>query len=538
LAERNFFVLEISDHTNSIHTFIDYDSMPPTPQTPYVCLRCSFRQLQKRSIPAFHRQFTSNTTLRNSSSQIALPLPSFAPKPSLDIKHIRNNVALHEKNCKDRNYPEAATYPSKIESLFSQWKDIQTRAEKSRRALNGLQKTIGHMKASSEDEAEIENLLNQAKKLRNILEKDDSASKSLDSEINSLAFPLPNLASPSTPIGNPKLLSYINYEPTPESSSVPPPPKNPSSLAHTTIGSNLNLLDFTFSSHTSGWGFYFLLNGAALLEQALISYALHTCAAAGFKPTAPPSLTYTHLAHLTGFQPRNASSQIFTISQPPDTKTPSRSLSATAEIPLAGSKARSTLTPSQLPLKMCAHSRCYRAEAGARGVDTKGLYRVHEFSKVEMFAWTAPTSSASDTVFNEMVALQTAILQSLDLKCRVLEMPSHDLGASAYRKIDIEAFFPSRAAAGIDGGWGEVTSASICTDYQSRRLETRLKDSVEGNGFPYTLNGTALAVPRVIAAIMENGYDEVRGVVRIPEVLWKFMPGGMEEIGDREKEAS
>jgi seryl-tRNA synthetase len=511
--------------------------MPPTTQNSYICLRCSFRHSQKTYIGSPRRQIASTFNLRSASSSKATALPSFAPKPSLDVRHIRNNIAIYEKNCRDRNYPEAASYPAKIASLFTQWKDIQNRAEKSRQRLNALEKEIGCLKQSSEGDSKIASLLDEAKNLRTNLEVDNVASKDLDSEINTLALTLPNLTSPSTPLGDePKVLSYINHTPSPESSTAPPPPGNPNSLSHTTIGSALNLLDFTSSSQTSGWGFYFLLNGVALLEQALISYALHTCAAAGFTPTTPPSLTYTHLAHLTGFQPRDAaSSQIFTISQSPDTTTPTRSLAATAEIPLAGSKSRSTLQASQLPIKLCAHSRCYRAEAGARGVDTKGLYRVHEFSKVEMFAWTAPSSSAADAVFNDMLDLQTSILKSLDLKCRVLEMPSSDLGASAYRKIDIEAFFPSRAVQGIDDGWGEVTSASICTDYQARRLETRLKGEVEGSKFPYTLNGTALAVPRIIAAILENGFDEDRGVVRVPEVLRKFMPGEVGEIGSVEK---
>jgi seryl-tRNA synthetase len=176
-------------------------------------------------------------------------------------------------------------------------------------------------------------------------------------------------------------------------------------------------------------------------------------------------------------------------------------------------------------MKRVGVSRCYRAEAGARGVDTKGLYRVHEFTKVEMFAWTRPSGAASTEVFEEMLSIQTEILESLGIHCRILEMPSMDLGASATRKRDIEAFFPSRRPK--DNGWGEVTSASICTDYQSRRLATRLDLRSQGGkiGFPYTVNGTALAVPRVLAAILENNWDEDNMEVKIPEVLWPWMDG-------------
>jgi seryl-tRNA synthetase len=200
-------------------------------------------------------------------------------------------------------------------------------------------------------------------------------------------------------------------------------------------------------------------------------------------------------------------------------------------------KANQTLDDSQLPLKTVGVSRCYRAEAGARGADTKGLYRVHEFTKVEMFAWArpdnvgedhfTPTSTAnSEAIFDEMLSIQQEILEALGLHCRILEMPTTDLGASAMRKRDIEAFFPSRREK--DEGWGEVTSTSMCTDYQSRRLHTRTR--INGKlEFPHTVNGTALAVPRVLAAILENHWNEQDRTVTIPEVLRPLM-GGQEKV--------
>ena len=205
---------------------------------------------------------------------------------------------------------------------------------------------------------------------------------------------------------------------------------------------------------------------------------------------------------------------------------PELSLAGTAEIPLAGMKADTTLDDTQLALKRVGVSRCYRAEAGARGIDTKGLYRVHEFNKVEMFAWTAPDLDAATEVFNEILDIQTEILEALGLHCRILEMPSTDLGASAIRKCDIEAFFPSRRQK--NDGWGEVTSASICTDYQTRRLATRVR--IDGKmTYPWTVNGTALAVARVLAAILENGWNESDMSVTVPPVLRPWM-GGREKI--------
>lgn len=380
-----------------------------------------------------------------------------------------------------------------------------------------------------------EDLLAECRVIKDSLSGIVTKEEEITAEINSLALAIPNLTSEETPRGNEhNVVGYINDHPEP----------NPSSSdtvwrSHTHIGSELGLLNFSAAATSSGWGWYYLLNEAALLEQALIQYALSVAMKHGWQIVSPPSIVYSHITNACGFQPRDQSGeqQIYTLSQSTGDATrgrPELSLAATAEIPLAAMNANLTIEQSELPLKCIAVSRCYRAEAGARGVDTKGLYRVHEFTKVEMFAWTEPTIAASTEVFNEMVAIQTAILKSLDLHCRILEMPSTDLGASATRKRDIEAFFPSRREK--DEGWGEVTSASICTDYQSRRLATRLRNPSLGNRleFPYTVNGTAMAIPRVLAAILENGWDEQEMTVRIPEVLRPWM-GGLEMIKPKSK---
>jgi len=185
-------------------------------------------------------------------------------------------------------------------------------------------------------------------------------------------------------------------------------------------------------------------------------------------------------------------------------------LTGTAEIPLAGWAAHTTF--SKLPIRKVGVSRSYRAEAGARGADTKGLYRVHEFTKVELFAWTT-TFEESKKMHQEILALQTEILTELGLCCRVLNMPAYDLGAPAYQKYDIEAWMPGR------GNWGEVTSASNCLDYQSRRLHTKYSLPDGSSQYAMTLNGTAVAVPRVIIAILENNYDKNLNRVEIPHVL-------------------
>ena len=250
-------------------------------------------------------------------------------------------------------------------------------------------------------------------------------------------------------------------------------------------------------------------------------------------------MVYSHIASACGFRPRDQSGeqQIYNIQQSErdlGRYKPTHSLAGTAEIPFAAMKANEVFEFPDLPLKVVGSSRCYRAEAGARGADTKGLYRVHEFTKVEMFAWTVPGGEID--VFDLMLKVQTEILKGLDLYCRILEMPSSDLGASAFRKQDIEVYFPSRSSQ--DEGWGEVTSTSICTDYQTRRLNTRVKMPVESEvkmDYPSTVNGTAMAIPRVLAALLEyHCHDNpLTGTprrhqqlfIRIPEVLWPWMHG-------------
>ncbi|KAK2882684.1 hypothetical protein FQN49_000116 [Arthroderma sp. PD_2] len=512
------------------------------------------------------------------------------PKPVPNVRHIRENVELYSKNCIDRNYKPVADYPPRIYSLAKEAADLQHALKQPWSKIKQVEKEIGkiarlaarqrqnkqagkqedgnragaatsdELKSEDQDNTEaLEALRLEAKELKDASQQMLDRREECLEEIQQLALSLPNLTSNETPIGDvPRIVTYINFDPasppsyassSASSSSIP--------RSHVSIGTELGLIDFSSSSTSTGWGWYFLTNEGCLLEHALVQYALSTARSKGWKPVSPPSIVYSHIADACGFQPRDANNeqQIWSIQQTEKDRAaqkPQRSLTGTAEIPLAAMYAGKDIQADQLPLKLVGASRCYRAEAGARGVDTKGLYRVHEFTKVELFAWTdnieAETTAAdsngitSSSIFEEMLSIQTDILSSLDLPCRVLEMSSTDLGASSTRKRDIEVLFPSRIPSNPDessvldpdyGGWGEVTSTSICTDYQSRRLGTRVRDSSGGSRFPHTVNGTAMAVPRVLAAILEHGWDEKLGGVVVPEALRPWM-GGIEVIrGDK-----
>ena len=460
-------------------------------------------------------------------------IPSIAPRSSINLKHIRQNPELYSQNCLERNYKAQTDSPSTIVQLHDEWSQSQKNTRRLREKNNAIITQLSQPATSSSidergqdgQEKQRMQLLEEAKILKKELSAIDAFERQLVDEIEHLAAELPNLTSNETPRGSePKLLGYINESSDSQFKLCDRPWRS-----HVHIGTELDLLDFAGAATTTGWGWYYLKNEAALLEQALIQYALKIAMQRGFSVVTPPSMVYSHIASACGFRPRDqgGEQQVYDIQQnqrDQEKGEPSHTLAGTAEIPLAGMKANMVIDQANLPIQLVGPSRCYRAEAGARGVDTKGLYRVHEFTKVEMFAWTV--QGDEDGVFLSMLAIQKELLQSLGLHCRVLEMPSTDLGASAVRKQDIEAFFPSRREK--DGGWGEVTSTSICTDYQTRRLNTRIR-SLAGSqakmDFPSTVNGTALAVPRVLAALLENGWNEEEKSVRIPEVLWPWMHG-------------
>ncbi|KAI8959487.1 seryl-tRNA synthetase [Daldinia sp. FL1419] len=546
---------------------------------PFVCLQCRLvrprrtQRLFRGSVPT--RLFSSSAYKYNSSAKLAdtnpgsddiaiSSRPPTAPKANVDIRHIRQNPALYEQTCLERNYKTQSTYPYRIIDIFAQWQARQRDGRSLRERGNALRRQISNPATIQHEDDEAgsgsekksiaagtmegkeniktlskEQLIEEARVIKDQLSSIEEDEARLEAQMTELALAIPNITSPETPRGDEhRVLSYINEQPEPEPSS-----SDPVWRSHVHIGSELGLLDFTAAATTSGWGWYYLIDEGAQLEQALISYALAvvTRQGSGWRQVVPPSIVYGHIAAACGFQPRdqNGEQQIYTLAQSAaDTQRgkPELCLAGTAEIPLAGMKADTVLEEADLPTKYVGVSRCYRAEAGARGVDTKGLYRVHEFTKVEMFAWTLPDADATAEVFDEMLDLQTEILQGLGLSCRVLEMPSTDLGASATRKCDIEAFFPSRRGPDRDG-WGEVTSASICTDYQARRLATRLRGFAGAGGkltYPWTVNGTALAVPRVLAAVLENGWDEAEMTVDIPECLRPWM-GGREKIGPKHR---
>ena len=320
--------------------------------------------------------------------------------------------------------------------------------------------------------------------------------------LHSAAF-LPNFTDPAAPAGEQRVLCTLG-------DPLRAAALDPAVHSHEAIGQRLDLFMWEQAARATGARFAVLKRGAALLELALVQYALGRLSARhGFTPVLPPDLVRPRYAASCGFVPRGQHSQTYHVAEH------DLCLAATSEISLAALCAERLLRAEELPLRLAAFSHCFRAEAGSQA-DERGLYRLHQFSKVEMFAVTA--EAQSEAVHLECLEIQKQIIEDLGLHARVVDMPPHELGASASRKFDIEAYFPSRQS------YREVTSASNCTSYQARRLLIRYDDAEGARRFAHTVNATAIAVPRVLMCILET-HLQPDGRVMIPTPLLPFMHG-------------
>jgi seryl-tRNA synthetase len=277
---------------------------------------------------------------------------------------------------------------------------------------------------------------------------------------------------------------------------------------HLELGTDLGILDFETGAKVVGSQFYYLYGDGALLELALIMYAMELLQSEGFLPVITPDLAKARFYLGTGYSPRGNEAQTYTI------EGQDLGLIATAEVTLAGKHADEVIPENKLPIKYVGYSHCFRQEGGSYGKYSKGMYRVHEFTKAEMFVYCRPEDS--EKMHDHLLAMEEKIYQNLGIPYRVLKQCTGDLGAMAARKYDIEAWMPGR------NDYGEVTSTSNCTDYQARNLNIKYKSKDGKNEYLHMLNGTAIATSRTPIAILEN-YQQKDGSVVIPEVLRKWM---------------
>ncbi|MGO9599553.1 MAG: serine--tRNA ligase [Isosphaeraceae bacterium] len=427
----------------------------------------------------------------------------------LDLKYLIANTEAVRQNCRNRNVPEDVLDDiDRMIALESERRELQTVVEEIRRRQNEVAQATGREKDPEARSALIE----EGKRLKSEVSDQEDQLRVMDDEIRQRLRRVPNLTHPDTPIGltedDSRELRKVG---TPRTFDFPV-------KDHVELGKALNLIDFETGGKVAGTGFYFLKNDAVLLDLALQQFALRKLTAAGFTPIITPDLARNQILEGIGFTPRGVETQVYSIE---DTDL---SLVGTAEITLGGMHADELLDESQLPIRYVGLSHCFRTEAGAAGRASRGLYRVHQFTKVEMFAFTTP--EASGNMHAEMLAMEEELFQELGIPYRVLDICSGDLGGPAYRKFDLEAWMPGR---GESGEYGEVTSTSDCTDYQARRLNIRYRPSGQkGTRYVHTLNGTAIALSRALIVMLEN-YQRADGRIDVPGALRELV--GKDVIG-------
>lgn len=429
----------------------------------------------------------------------------------LDLKFVLSNVDAVKLNCRRRNIKVDV---DRLLALDGERLSLLKRVEDIRRQQN---ENANAMKGKLPP-SEREKLIATGRELKQAAADEETGLASLTKEVDALLRQIPNMTHPDSPVasseeGNKEIRR--NGEPA----KFDFKPKD-----HVAIGKDLDLIDFETAATVSGQKFYYLKNEAVLLEFALIQYALDVLRKEGFAPIITPDLAREQILDGIGFNPRGEETQIYSVANS------DLCLIATAEITLGGMLANRILDESELPLKYVGVSHCFRTEAGAAGKESKGLYRVHQFTKIEMFAFTTPETSGA--THEEFVGHEERLFAGLGLPFRVVDICTGDMGGPAYRKYDLEAWMPGR---GEKGDWGEVTSTSNCTDYQARRLGIKFRREGEKKPlFVHMLNGTAIAISRALIAILEN-YQQKDGSVLIPEALKPYM-GGVERIAPRSKQ--
>ena len=352
--------------------------------------------------------------------------------------------------------------------------------------------------------------IEEAKKIKQKVQLIEEELKQVEIQREEILSRIPNLPFDDVPVGKSEKENIVMRE-VGEKPKLNFPPKD-----HLELAKDLDIIDFETAAKVSGSGFYYLKNQGVLLEMSLIHFALDFLRRKDFSLWLTPDLAKKQFYTGTGYLPKGPEAQTYLIEES------DLGLIATSEVTLAGIHSDEILKQDDLPKYYAGYSHCFRQEAGAYGKYSKGLYRVHQFSKIEMFVYAKPEESQN--IHEKLLLIEEELWQKLGIPYRVLEMCTGDLGAQAAKKYDLEAWMPGR------GDWGEITSTSNTTDYQARRLNIRFKKEKGEIGFVHTLNGTAIAVSRALVAILEN-YQQKDGSVLMPEVLKKYL--GFDKISKK-----
>jgi seryl-tRNA synthetase len=424
----------------------------------------------------------------------------------LDLKAIRSEPERFKAALSRRG---AAEQVDELVALDARRRQLLPEVENAQAERKTLSKQIGERKQAGE-EAEAEQLMATVQGLKETIESGKEELEKVEVKLGELALTLPNLPDPDAPEGMTEDDAVVLREvgERPEFDFEP--------RDHLEIGTELGLIDMEAAAALSGSRFAYLKGDLVLLELALVRFAIEMVRAEGHEPVIPPVLVREEALEGTGFLPGDRD-QIYEI--PKD----ELFLTGTSEVALAGLHADQILDADSLPLRYCAFSTCFRREAGAAGRDTRGIFRVHQFDKVEMFSFVEPGTSLEE--HERLLSIEERILGELEIPYRVVNVAVGDLGAPAAKKYDCEAWIPSQ------GRFRELTSCSNTTDYQARRLGARYRPAEGEAPQPvHTLNGTACAVGRTIIALIENR-QESDGSFTLPKTLHPY--GAPERIAPR-----
>ena len=369
---------------------------------------------------------------------------------------------------------------------------------------NDISKLIGKAKKEG-DNTKADELSKEVQEFKKLMQELEESKANLSDKLNEYLSSLPNIPHDDVPVGQDES-SNIQIRECGKKSKPSP--------NHYEIGEEMGLLDFDTAAKLSGSRFSLLKKDLALLERSLANYMIDQHVSKnGYDEISVPYLVKDAAMYGTGQLPKFSDDQF---------KTEDGSwLIPTAEVPLTNMVSNSNLDATDLPLRYVAYSQCFRKEAGAAGKDTKGLIRLHQFPKVELVSIVKPESSLDE--LERLLNCAEGILKSLNLPYRVMILSSGDMGFSAIKTYDLEVWLPGQNL------YREISSCSLCSDFQSRRMNTRFKDSNNKKIHPHTLNGSGLAVGRTLVAILEN-YYEGNGIVVVPDVLQPYM-GGIKKIG-------
>jgi seryl-tRNA synthetase len=420
----------------------------------------------------------------------------------LDIKYIREHAEEVKKNCADR------LSNANIDELL-------VLDEQRRQAISEIDALRAERNQGSKGKPtpeEIEAMKNKRAKISEL----ETSLLELESKYNESLFKVPNLSHPDVKRSD-------NEDDNPVIATSGEPTKfNFEAKDHVQLAADLDLIDFDKATNVSGAKFYYLKNELALIEYAMVQYALETLYKKGYTPMITPDVARDEVLKGAGFSPRGESTQTYSI------EGTDLSLIGTAEITMSGYHMGDVFEEADLPKKYVAVSHCFRTEAGSYSKYSKGIFRVHQFTKAEMFQYVKPEDS--EKAHLELLEIEKEIFKGLEIPFRVVDHCTADLGAPSYRTYDLEAWMPGKPnKEGKMGDWGEITSTSNCTDYQARSLNIKYKTAEGKKEYVHMLNGTAISLCRAMIALMEN-HQQADGSIKIPAVLHKYLPEGLTMI--------